>query len=322
MRAVAALFLGALSLFAADMAAAQTWPTRPIKIVVPFAAGGGNDLLARLFGDRLSIVLGQPVIVENKGGASGGVGTDMVAKAPGDGYTLLVSSSTALTINPAIQGNLPYDPVRDFAPVYQIAGGVVVMLVPASSPVRSVADLAAASKAKPGTMSYGSWGVGSSAHFAMEVTKLATGADIAHAPYKGVGPVVQDLIGGHIPVGFSDMGTALPHVRAGTIRAIAQFGERRAPSLPDVPTLVESGVPFDVVAWIGMLAPASTPKAIVERLNAEMRRIAAEPDVAERLRSISMVATDNETPDKFRAAIAKEIVMFRDIATKAGIKAE
>ncbi|MBM3557384.1 MAG: tripartite tricarboxylate transporter substrate binding protein [Alphaproteobacteria bacterium] len=279
-------------------------------------------MLARLFGDRLSTRLGQPIVVENKGGASGGVGTDMVAKAPGDGYTLLVSSSTALTINPAIQSSLPYDPVRDFAPVYQIAGGVVVMLVPATSSIRSVADLVAASKAKPGTMSYGSWGVGSSAHFAMEITKLATGADIAHAPYKGVGPVVQDLIGGHVPVGFSDMGTALPHVRSGALRPIAQFGERRAVSLPDVPTLVESGVPFDVVAWIGMLAPASTPRPIIDRLNAEMRRIAAEPDVAERLRSISMVATGNETPDKFRDAIAKEIVMFRDIAARAGIKAE
>ena len=322
MRALTALFFGMISLLAAEPATAQAWPTRPIKIVVPFPAGGGNDLLARLFGDRLSVALGQPVIVENKGGASGGLGTEMVANAPGDGYTLLVSSSTALTINPAIQNNLPYDPIRDFAPVYQIAGGVVVMLVPGTSPVRSVADLVAASKSRPGTMSYGSWGVGSSAHFAMEVTKLTTGADIVHAPYKGVSPVVQDLVGGHIPAGFSDMGTALPHVKAGTIRAIAQFGEKRAPSLPDVPTLVESGVPFDIIAWIGMLAPASTPKPIVERLNAEMRRIAAEPDVAERLRSISMVATDNETPEKFRAAIAKEIAMFRDIATKAGIKAE
>ncbi len=266
-------------------AQADAWPNRQaIKIVVPFAAGGTSDALARLLGQRLSEALKQSVVIENKGGAGGVIGADAVAKAAPDGYTIVLGTISSHAINPVLQPKMPYDAAKDFAPVFFIGNIANVLLVNAALPVKNVKDLIAMAKAKPGAMAFGTAGPGSSQHLSGEKFKIDAGVDITHVPYKGSGPSMQDLIAGQIPMSFDTALVALPHIESGKVRALAVTTGQRSKVLPDVPTLAESGLKgFDVASWQAFFAPAATPAPIVARLHDELARIVLETRIAARL---------------------------------------
>src|SRR6202171_5945928 len=265
-----ALFIGALA-FAASQASAQNYPSRSITVVVPFPAGGSADTLARLIGAQLSESLGQAVVVENKPGAGGNLGTDAVAKAAPDGYTLLLTPSS-IAIAPALYAKLPFDPIKDFAPVTLVGSIPMVVVVYPEFPPKTLLELIALAKAKPGEISYASAGNGSTNHLAVELFKIKTGIDMLHVPYRGNPLAVVDVIAGRVPVFFDFVLTGLPHVREGKVRALAVTGAHRPPVLPDVPTVAEAGVPgFEASTWFGVYAPAGTKPAIVQKLNAEIQ---------------------------------------------------
>jgi tripartite-type tricarboxylate transporter receptor subunit TctC len=296
--------------------AQEAWPSKPIKIVVPFAAGGTSDALARLLGQRLQDVLKQTVIVENKAGAGGVIGADVVAKSPPDGYTLLLGTIASHAINPALQPKMPYDATKDFAPVFFVGNIANVLLVGAQQPMKNVKELIAAAKAKPGTIAYGTPGAGSSQHLSGEKFALDAGIELIHVPYKGSGPSVQDLIAGQIPMSFDTALTALPFITSGKIRALAVTTAKRAKVLPDVPTLAESGLKgFDVASWQALFAPAGTPPAIVKRLNDELTKIVAQTEVAARLYTMG-VENVPMTPAQFgdfqRAEMTKWAKIVKD----------
>jgi tripartite-type tricarboxylate transporter receptor subunit TctC len=265
-------------------AAAENYPSHPVKIVVPFPPGGSNDIIARILAQKLSERTGQQFFVENRGGAGGNIGAEAVAKASADGYTLLVTAPPPLTTNIALYKSLPFDPGRDFAPVALLATVPIVLMVHPSLPVKSVQELVALAKAKPGTLNFGSSGIGSTNHLAGELLKRMTGIDIVHVPYKGAAPAMNDLIAGHIPMMFDNMPAVLPQVQGGSVRAIAVAGARRASALPDVPTVAEQGVEgFEVFSWFGLVAPAKTPAPVLETLQREAETILKMPDVQKRL---------------------------------------
>lgn len=273
----------------AALAQAETWPNKPLKLIVPFAPGGTSDILARNLGERLQAALKQTVVVENKAGAGGVIGADSVAKSPADGYTLLLGTIATHAINPALQPKMPYDAVRDFAPVFLVGNISNVLLVGAAQPYKSAKDVIAAAKAKPGDLVFGSPGQGTSQHLSGETLKLMAGIDMTHVPYKGSGPAVQDLIAGQIPMTVDTALVALPHIQSGKIRALAVTSGKRTAVLPDVPTLAESGVPgFDVSSWQAVFAPAGTPPAIVARLNTELAAIVAQPEMKAKLAALGV----------------------------------
>jgi tripartite-type tricarboxylate transporter receptor subunit TctC len=308
--------LAAFGLAPALAIAQDAWPSKPIKIIVPFAAGGTSDALARLLGQRLQDVLKQTVIVENRGGAGGVIGADVVAKSPPDGYTLLLGTIASHAINPALQPKMPYDATKDFAPVFFVGNIANVLLVGAQQPMKNVKELIAAAKAKPGTLAYGTPGAGSSQHLSGEKFALDAGIELIHVPYKGSGPSVQDLIAGQIPMSFDTALTALPFITSGKIRALAVTTAKRAKVLPEVPTLAESGLKgFDVASWQALFAPAGTPPAIVKRLNEELTRIVAQTEVAARLYTMG-VENVPMTPAQFgdfqRAEMTKWAKIVKD----------
>ena len=256
----------------------EAWPGRPVRIVVPQTPGASTDLTARLIAQRLTSILGQPVIVENRPGAGSIVGTELVAKATPDGHTLLVVASS-ITLNPIIHKNLPFDPQRDLTPITQLSSFPNMLVVNPTLPVKSVQDLIALAKAKPGALNYGSAGTATGTHLSAELFKYMTGTDMVHVPYKGGGAAMPALIGGQVQLMFSTTVTALPHVRAGRLRAIAVTSGQRWPSLPEIPTIAESGVPgYDHTPWNGFLAPAKTPRNIISRLNEETAKILHLPE--------------------------------------------
>lgn len=313
---LATLAFAALAAASPGLMAQDAWPSRPIRIVVPFAAGGTSDVLARLLGQKLQEQLKQTVIVENKAGAGGVIGADVVAKSPPDGYTFLLGTISSNAINPALQPKMPYDAGRDFAPVFFIGNVANVLLVGAAQPYQNVKDLIAAAKAKPGTIAYGTAGTGSSQHLSGVKFSLDAGIDLVHVPYKGSGPSMQDLIAGQIPMSFETALVALPQINAGKVRALAVTPGKRAKVLPDTPTLAESGLKgFDVASWQALFAPAGTPKAIVDRLNAELTKIVAETQVAARLYTMG-VENVPMTPAQFadfnRAELAKWAKIVKD----------
>src|SRR4051812_26856625 len=264
-------FLFALLVFAASPALAQIYPSRPVRLVVPFAPGGSADLVARLIGQKLGDTWGQQVIVENKGGGSGMIGNDFVAKSAPDGYTLTVGTMGPFSENPAIFDKMPYDPVRDFAPITLTGIASHVLVANPQVPVRTVGELIALAKAKPGELTFASSGTGNATHLTFELFKSAAGIDIVHVPYKGGGPAMADLVGGQVAFSFASMPSALPYVQAGRLRAIAVGGATRSPLFPDVPTVAEAGLPgFVSEDWQGILAPAKTPASIVAKLNADL----------------------------------------------------
>jgi len=263
---------------------AQTYPTRPVKFVVPFPAGGSNDIIARLLAQKLSERTGQQFIVENRGGAGGNIGAAAVAQADPDGYTLLVTAPPPLTTNAALYQSLSFDPARDFAPVSLVATVPIVLAVHPSVEARNVQELVALAKAKPKTIQFGSSGNGSTNHLAGELLKTMAGIDIVHVPYRGAAPAMNDLVAGHIPMMFDNMPAILPQVQAKRINAIAVAGATRASALPDVPTVAESGIPgFEAFSWFGVVAPARTPLDVLKKLEDEIAAILKLPDMRQRL---------------------------------------
>lgn len=264
-------------------ATAQDYPSRPVKIVVPFPAGGSNDIIARIVAQKLGERTGQTFLIENRAGAGGNLGADAVATSEPDGYTLLLTAPPPLTINAALYKNLPYDPPKAFAPVALVAAVPIVLAVHPSVEARNVGELIALAKAKPGTINFGSSGNGSTNHLAGELLKSMTGINIVHLPYRGAAPAMNDLIAGHIPMMFDNIPAVLPQVQAKTVKAIAVAGAKRASALPDVPTVAESGVPgFEASAWFGLVAPAKTPAPVLAKLESEVDAILKMPDVQKR----------------------------------------
>ena len=315
----------ALALAAALCGAAQSqdYPSKPVRIVVPYSAGGNADILGRTLAQKLGDALKQPFVVENRAGANGGIGTEFVAKSAPDGYTLLVTASGPITVNPTLYAKVPYDPIKDFAPISQCAVYQYVLVTLAGSRYKTIADIVAAARAKPGTVSYGSTGVGGGNHLAGELFALATETQLTHVPYKGSAPALADLLGGQLTFMFDTVITSVPQIRAGKLRAFAVSSGKRASSLPEVPTLQEAGIKgFDISQWQGFLAPAGTPKAIVDLLNVETVRVMRAPDVHERI----AVQGGNEivtgTPEDFAALIKSDLQMYAKLIRDARIPAQ
>jgi tripartite-type tricarboxylate transporter receptor subunit TctC len=270
-------------------ALAQAWPSKPITYVVPFPAGGTTDILARLIGQKLGVALGTTIVIENKPGAGGNVGSEFVARAAPDGYTILGGTISSHSINVSLYPKLPYDPVKSFEPITLIGTNPNVLVVNAASPFKSVGEITAALKAKPGSLSYASAGNGTSQHLSAELYKFMAGVDMVHIPYKGSGPAIQDVLGGQVPMMFDTTVVAGPHIQGGRLRALAVTSAKRSPALPDVPTMAESGVTgYDVVSWQAVFAPAGTPQPIVQRLSAEIAKILKEPEVQERFAKLGL----------------------------------
>jgi tripartite-type tricarboxylate transporter receptor subunit TctC len=291
---------------AAACAFGQAWPTRPVTLVVPFPPGGGTDTGARILAEQLTKKWGQPVLVDNKGGAAGQIGADMVAKAKPDGYTLLMGNIGTQAINPVLYTKLPYDPDKAFAPVALVAELPLAMMVHPSIPARNVQEFIALAKSQPGKLSYSSSGAGGGPHLAAEMFKDATGTFVLHVPYRGGGPAIADLLAGHVQLSFMTVFEASSLVKAGKLRALAVTSDKRVAALPDVPTLAESGLPgFNSISWIGILAPAATPRELVEKISADIRETVARDDVKERLVQLGAVPLTN-TPAQFGAMIDKD----------------
>jgi tripartite-type tricarboxylate transporter receptor subunit TctC len=316
------LFAAFAVLAFSGMAAAQQWPARPIRFIVPNAAGGGLDIVARLIGAKVSEALGQAIVVDNKPGASTIIGTELVAKSAPDGYTVgLITDSHS--INPNFVEKLPFDPVKDFTPVTQIIDGYYVLVTHPSRNFKTAGDLINAAKAKPGTMSYGSAGLGSPHHLTMEWLKTITKIDITHVPYKGVAPAISDAIAGHVDAVFSGPPTALPHAASGKLIALAVTSPKRLSYAPNIPTMVESGYPEFVASfWYGLIGPAGLPRDIVLRLNQEVQRAMTHADVRERLTALGVEPVEKQTPEAFAAFMQKDADKYRTIIKTSGAKRE
>jgi tripartite-type tricarboxylate transporter receptor subunit TctC len=317
------LVLGALALGASLVsggASAQQYPAKPVRIVVPFAPGGGSDFIGRFIAQRLTESLGKQVIIENKPGAGGVLGVEQGIKSPADGYTLVLIASS-YTVNPSIY-KLHFDPVADITPIIQISAGPLVAVVKPSLPVNNVKELVALAKQKPGQINFASSGQGSVIHLATELFDNMAGIKMNHIPYKGTGPALTDTLAGQTDVFFSSTATALPHIQAGKLRAIAVTTSKRIPALPSVPTVAESGVPgYDVVLWHGLIGPKGLPRPVVDRLNAEVTKALTLKETADSLKNDG-VAPAGGTPEQFAAQIEKEIKVWRKVAADAGVKAE
>ena len=313
MMARALLALG-IAAIASAAGAQQAYPDRTVKIVVPYPPGGTTDLLARAVAGRLTDSLGQTFIVENRGGASGSIGSEAVARATPDGYTLLMGTISTHGINPAI-GKVPYDPVKDFQPVTDVADTPNVLTVNPDTPYRTLKDVLEAARAKPGSITFGSTSPGGSPHMSGELLKSMTGTDLLHVPYKGGGPMLVDLMGGQIQLGFDNLPSSMPHIKAGKIRPIAVTTTERWPQAPDIPTIAESGVPgYEVSAWFGLLAPAGTPRPIVDRLQKAVAEILKMPQVNAQLLELGAKPVGN-TPEQFAAMIDAELQKWRKVAS-------
>ena len=301
---------------------AQAYPSRPVRIIVPSPPGDGSDVVARLVADKLSAALGQPFVVENKPGAGGVVGDEIVAHAAPDGYTLVMANAGSNGINAAIYSKLTYDVVKDFAPITLIAQSPNVLVTNVDFPARSVRELVELARAKPGEINYASGGIGSSAHMSMELLKFLTHVDLNHIPYKGATPALTDLIGGQVPVMFVNLTPAIGHIRAGKIRLLAVTTSRRWPAFADTPTVAEAGVDgFETVAWFGLLAPAATPRAIIDKLHAEVVKVLSQPDVRERIAGTGSEVIGN-TPQEFARRIQSDVDKWKKVAAAANIKAD
>ena len=310
-------FILALSL--AITAEAQNWPDKPVRLISPYPPGGQTDIVSRFLAERLSSVFGQPVIVENKVGAQGIVGLEAAKNAAPDGYTFVYTNVSNISINPHIYPTLPYDALKDFAPVTQLGLTVLGMVVPPSLGVKTLPEFIAYAKANPGKMSFASFGTGSTSHIYGEMLKGAAGIDMVHVPYKGAGPATQDVIAGHAQMGINDFAASGPHVRAGKLIALAVTGPTRWPALPEVQTFVEQGYPLELTGWNGIMAPAKTSKAIVERMSAEINRIIQSPAGREQMLKLGLLATGT-TPDEFADVIRRDTPRWGEMIRRANIK--
>jgi tripartite-type tricarboxylate transporter receptor subunit TctC len=316
------LGLAALLLISCGPAWAAAYPEKPVRIVVPYPPGGPTDILARVIGDKLSSAFRQPVVIDNRAGAGGVVGSDLVAKAPPDGYVVVWGTSGSHAINATLHPRLPYDPVKDFAPVTLVAKGTNILVVHPSLPVRSVKELTALARANPGRLNFASAGNGATSHLAGEMFRLHSGARIAHVPYKGATPAITAVMSGEAEMAILDVPGVLPYIRAGKLRALGVASMRRSPVLPEVPTLHESGMPgFDTSSWHAVYAPARTPRDIVTRLNTEIRNVLKIPDVADRLLALGVEPVGN-TPEELAEFLRSEIVRWGKVVRESGAKSD
>ena len=320
-RTVATAAMGVLVLFAAGSAVAQAWPTKAIKIVVPYPPGGANDIVARLLGQKLTDQLGQPVVVENRPGASGNNGADTVAKSPADGYTLILVT-TGHSIAPSLYAKLPYNIRTDLTPVSTLISGPMLVMTNPQGKINSMADLIAAAKVKPGALSYGSAGSGSTTHLAAELIATTAGVKFNHIPYKGSAPAMVDVMGGNVQMVMDLMLSSMPHVKSGKLKAIAITSARRDPALPEVPTLSEAGFPgLEMSVWNGLMAPAGTPKEVIAKLNTEIRKAMELPDLEERIHAQGFSVLTG-TPEQFSAVLRSEMDRWAKAVKDSGAKAD
>ena len=300
---------------------AQTWPARPIRIIVPYPPGGQTDIISRWLADRLTPVLGQPVIAENRAGAQGSVGLQVAKTSPPDGYTFVYTNVSNISINPHIQANLPYDGLRDFATVTQLGLSVLAMVVPVSLGVKTLPEFIAYTKKNPGKVSFASFGNGSSSHVYGEMLKGAAGIDMIHVAYKGAGPAVQDIMAGHAQMGIHDLASVAAGLSSGRLVALAVTGPSRWPALPNLQTFAEQDFPLDIAGWNGIQAPAGTPKPIIERMSAEINRLIQSAEGREQILKFGLLVTGT-TPDEFAAIIARDTPRWGEVIKKAGIKGD
>ena len=311
-----------LASVAAQPVVAQTYPSKAVRIVVPFAPGSTIDIIGRIIAPKLSEALGQPVLVDNRPGAGGMVGMDAVAKAPPDGHTLVIGALGPLAMNPALYPKTPFDPVRDFAAVSLLATGPVVIAVHPSVPARNVKELVELAKKRPGKLNFGSPGVGSSPHLTGELLKMLTATDIVHVPYKGNAEALTDLISGRVSIVFTGVPPVVPLAKAGRVRLLVTTGRQRLAQLPDVPTIAEAGLPgAQVLIWYGAVAPAATPKDVVTRLNREIVKLMQAPDIRERF-SQQGIDPETSTPEQFAQLIRDEYARWTKVIRASGIKVE
>ncbi len=301
---------------------AQAYPTKPIRMIVGYPPGGGTDIVARVMAQKLTENFGHTVVVDNRGGATGNIGTEIAARATPDGYTILMGNVAPNAINVSLFKTIPFDPVKDFAPISLVALTPNILVVHPSLPAKSVKDLIVLAKAKPGTFNYASAGIGSSSHLAGALFGILTGTNIVHVPYKGGGPAMVDVLSGQIQLYFATMPAAMPHVKSGKLRPVAVTTEKRSQTLPEFPTIAESGVTgYEAATWYALLAPVQVPRAIITRLHGEVVKILAAPDLRDKLKSQGFEPVGN-TPDQFAAYIKSEIAKWGKVIRDAGIRAE
>jgi tripartite-type tricarboxylate transporter receptor subunit TctC len=308
---------------AAELASAQAWPTHPLRLVAPYAAGGPIDISARLLAARLQEGLGQPVVVENRPGAGGNIGVDLIAKGPADGYSLVMSAIATLAINPSLYASLPYDPLKDLRHVTLLVQVPNVLVVRNDLPAKSVPELIELAKAKPGKLDFGSGSTGSTGHLAGEMFKMMTGTYMVHIPYKGSAPALADMMAGRIDLMFDNLASALPSIRSGKVRALATTTLKRSSFLPDLPTLHEAGLKgFDMTTWWGISVAARTPQPIVDRLSVEILKAMDAPDMKEKLRGMGSEPPAIRTPEQFAAFVAAELKTYTELVKRSGAKAD
>lgn len=293
--------------------AANPWPSRPVRLVVPGSAGSGPDLFARPIADQLGKVLGQSFVIDNKPGATGIIGNDIVAKAAPDGHTLLFTYAATVVINQTLQPKMPYDGLRDLIPVVQVGGGGNFLAVTPDFPARDLKSFVEHVRSRPDAYDYASWGIGSGGHLTMEALKMQTGIRLRHVPYKTVPQILNDMQGGIVRVAFVDTSSSVPLIRAGKLRALAISGTRRGPATPEVRTMTEQGYPFETNSWYGMFAPAGTSAAIVQRLNAEVNRILTSPDMRERFLLLNMAMPPVKTPEQFAQTVRDDVSVWGNV---------
>lgn len=313
----------ALLALASAGASAQNYPAKPIRLVVPYPAGGPLDIMARAIGQKLTEAWKQPVVVDNRAGAGGNIGADLVAKSAPDGYTLLMGAVATHAINPTLYSKIPYDPVRDFAPVALVAQVPNILVVNPAVPAKTVQELIELARAKPGYLNFGSGSTGSTGHLAGELFKTMAGVQMVHIPYKGAAPALADLLAGQVQLMFDNLANSLPNVKAGKLRALAVTTLARSPAMPDLPTIAESGLPgFDLTTWFGLLVPAGTPPEIVAKLNAEVVRALNANDMRERLEKMGAEPPANNTPEHFAAFIRAEAAKYAKVVKESGAKVD
>jgi tripartite-type tricarboxylate transporter receptor subunit TctC len=317
-----ALLLAMVAAWPAGRALAADYPTRLIRLIVPYAPGGGADAVARVVARHVGDSLGQSIVVENRGGAGSIIGTDLVAKAEPDGYTLLLGQSGPISINPAVYKSLPYDPAKDLVPITMTNSYPYVLVVNAKLPANSLQEFVALGKSKPGSMNYGTTGVGAANHLMAELFSAKAGLKMTHIPYRGTAVAVADLVAEQVTMVFGDPVSVLPHMQAGTLRALAVTSPQRSPVAPQIPTMAEGGYPdVEAVAWHGIFAPARTPQAVVDKLHAEIVKALQNPDIKELLSKQAMQPVGN-TPQEFAAFLTKDIAMWKEVAVAANVSVE
>ena len=316
--------IGAALMTLAFGAAAQTgdWPNKPVTIVVPGPAGSGMDIYARMLAAPLQAALKVPFVVDNKAGANSIIGNSAVARAPGDGYTFLLAPSSSIAINPIIQPKMPYDTVKDLQPVAQVGAAGILLIANPSSGLKTLQDMVAYAQAHPGKLAYGTWGNGSTGHLAMEGIKKRYGLDMPHVPFKGTAPLVNDLLGGQIMVGFTDIASPIPHINAGKLVALGATGSARGPALPNVPTLTEQGYKFDADGWYGVFAPAATPAPVVRRMNEEINKILQTDEMQQSFAKQNMLKPPIKTVEQFNATVRSDIDLWQKLAKDVNLKVD